>query len=205
LYLAAVKRTGVAALRQSKNKPLLWLLAVNVLALIFFGGRYWYLAAQERREQHKQAAAAAGIIVRTGAMNSTDATKLMELATDMSRGSAMSDADLEWCLGQLKGQDPTPRLAVSRRQDVDMVLSDAVKVLDPQQKGKLFQSLSAQMAGDNPTEEIGIDVRSPAHILGKLGDKRAIPMLETHLNDTRPFVHKTVQKALNRLEGKAAE
>jgi len=77
--------------------------------------------------------------------------------------------------------------------------------MEPPQKEKLFQALIVQLAGDNPSEEIGIDVRLPAHILGKLGDKRAIPILEAHLNDPRFRVHQTVQKAIDRLEGKVVK
>ncbi len=191
--------------KQPRNNVLLWLLVFNVIAITFLGGKYLYSAMRDRQEHHKQVLAAANITVRMGSMNIADATRLAELSDDLEHGAKLSDADLDWCLNKLKGQEPSPQSALSRREDVDMTLSEAVKVMDSPQKEKLFQALTTQLTGDNPSEEIGIDVRLPAHILGKLGDKRAIPILATHLNDPRPMVHQTVQKALNRLEGKAVK
>lgn len=191
--------------KSSGKSVIFWLLAANVIALTIFGCRYWYLSNKERQEQQKQIQTVASVMANTGEMNITDATKLLNLSNDLEHGAEMPDADLDWCLDQLKGQEPSYNSALSRRQNVDIVLSEAVKVLDPPQKEKLYQALATEMAQDDPKEEVGIDVRSPAHVLGKLGDKRAIPLLEAHLNDERPFVHQSVQRALNRLEGKAVK
>lgn len=193
-------------LKQPRNKVLLSLLALNVLALTVFGGKYWHSVIQEKQEQHKKVSEAATRLAQVGAMNIPDATKLMELSTDLEHGARkMSDADLDWCLDELKGQKPSPQSAITRRVYVDMILIESVKVLDSPQKDKLFQASVTQMAMADPKEEAGVDVAMPARILGRLGDKRAIPILETHLHDDRPMMHQAVQGALNRLEGKTAK
>ena len=193
-------------MKQPRNRVLLWLLALNMLALTVFGGKYWYSAMKEKQGQHEKASVAATMLVKMGAMNMADATKLMELSTDLEHGAKnMSDADLDWCLDKLKGQDPSPRSAVTRRVYVDMILIESVKVLDSPQKERLFQTSATQIAMADPKEEAGVDVAMPARILGKLGDKRAIPILEAHLNDDRPMMHLAVQQAINKLEGKAAK
>lgn len=182
-----------------------WLIVLNTLALAYFGAKYLYLANKEKQEQHKQVLTAAGISVRMGNMDVADATKWAEITTDIEHGASISDADLDWCLGELKSQEPSAKSALYRREDVDITLSEAVKVLDAPQKEKLFQAMTVQFASDNPREEIGVDVKFPARILGQLGDKRAIPILKPHLNDPRPTVNREVQGALNSLEGKATK
>ncbi len=190
-------------IKQHKNNWLPWLLALNVAVIAIFGGEYWHSVIKQRQEQQRQAVAAANVIVRRGGMNIADATKLMELSNNLEHGAKLSDADLDWCLNELKGQEPSYESALSRREAVDLILNQSLSVMDPLQKEKLFQALVAEFALDNPKEEVGVDVGGPAHMLGKLGDKRAIPILETHLDDPRPRVHHTVQKAIDRLEGKA--
>lgn len=190
-------------LLQRKINLFIWLLALNVLAVAFFGGRYWQQAIKQRQEEHSKTLVAADMLVRMGAMDTTDATRLMDLAADLEHGSKMSDVDLDWCLGKLEGQEPSPESALSRREFVDITFSEAVNVLEPPQKEKLFQALVAEIAMDNSKEELGIDIIGPARILGDMGDKRAIPTLEAHLNDPRPMVHQTVQESLDSLERKA--
>lgn len=83
-----------------------------------------------------------------------------------------------------------------------MTLDEAIKNLDPSQKEKLFLGLVTQIAGDDPKDEVGIDICGPARMFGEMGDRRAVPILMAHLKDPRPYVHQTVQKAVNGLEGK---
>ena len=192
-------------LKQPRDRVLLCLLALNVLVLTVFGSKYWYSAMKEKQEQHEKVLAAATTLVNMGAMDIADATKLMELSADSKHGTKrMSDADLDWCLGKLKGQDPSPQSAVTRRAYVDMILIELVKVLDSPQKERVFQASVTQIAMDDPKKEAGVDIAMPARILWGLGDKRVIPILEAHLGDDRPMMHQAVQLAINRLEGKAA-
>lgn len=188
-----------------KGNLLRWLVILNVIAIAFFGVGYLNSVIKARQLRHKKAMEAASIMVKVSQMNMADATKLMDISTDLENGSRISDADLNWCLVQLKGNQASPQLAISRRQDVDIVLSQTVGVLTPSQKENLFQALTAQMAMDNPSEEIGIDILWPARLLSSLGDKRAIPILEPHTNDPRPRVHSIVQQAIAGLEGKAVK
>jgi hypothetical protein len=100
------------------NRLLRWLLALNLIVLAFLGARHLYLAQKEGQERHKRAAAAANIIVKRGTLNHEDAIKLMKISASIDHHARMSDADLDWCLGLLKRQGPSPLTAASRRTSI---------------------------------------------------------------------------------------
>jgi flagellar basal body-associated protein FliL len=185
-----------------KRKYLLWILIGNATVGIFFAGKYFYIVNREKQQEFRQTKATANTLVEIGAMSPSEATRFAVIADETDHGDHLSANDLAWCIN-LTRSHILGEAGAARSSTIMRELGKAAPMLDNSQKEVLFQAMAEQLKTDDPKDEMGSAVRGSAHVLGKLGDKRAIPILQSYCNDPRPMVHQTVLKAVNRLEGKA--
>ena len=188
--------------KQSSHNRMKWLIALNMLALMFLGGKYWMNARRIQQERRRQAESNAVSLVDMKLFNREDSTRLFELADEYDKGGSVSDEELQWFIGRLKSDDMPYNKAALRRNYVCNALYKAVPGLSAAQKSKLFDAMVAETHLDNPAYEIGSDLSDPAKIMAQIGDPRAVPILHSLLSDSRAAVHFNIERALQKLEGK---
>jgi len=169
--------------------------------LLFIGIAAKYSAAkihQRQREQTELTNAASGIAM-AGAMSLPESTKLFEISSGLEHGGTLSDTDFDWCLTQLHKGDGSVGQGQLRRSMVRLVLSEGVKKMDAPHKELLYQEMVKEMSYDNPADEGGSDLAGSACVLGKIGDHRAVALIQPYAKDPRPMVHRAIWKALQSL------
>lgn len=187
------------------NGWLKWLLTLNLIGLTLLGGRYWYHVQGIRREERKQTEVAVNAEVRATGAPRENLEKLFALSDQFLRKQGISDADLDWCLSQLKPNDRPGSQGALYRNVVCQILVEAVPQMNAEQKERTFQAASEMLAHADRNEEIGMDVTGSMGVMRFLEDKRAIPMLRPLLTDKRARVRQKVAQTITQLEAKPVQ
>ncbi len=190
--------------KPNKNRWLKWLLALNLIGLLLLGGMYWSRLQKQRRAERKQMEQIVNTRVERGVARE-DATRILELSKQFESAEGISNADLDWCLAQLKPSQLPPRDAASFRMEVGNVLNEAIPQMSAEQKERLFRAMADEIALDDPQDEIGMDTVGPSGNMARLKDKRAIPILRPLLRDPRSAVRRRINQTLAELESGTAK
>ena len=182
--------------------PIKVLIALNIVAILFFGVRHLIYLKNLNDTRRKEAVSNANIVAEMGLFNKTDGVRLFELADKYENGENASDDELDWMIQRItKNESADYVKQVSRRRYLLGALRKSIPRLNHSQKNRLFDALLLEMKMDDPQFESGTDITIAAKALSLLGDRRAVEVLRPYLNDPRSEVHLGVEKSIKVLQG----
>ena len=191
-------------MKKLSNKYIIFfLIAMNIVGLIYFGARYLVNLQRKTSERSLIARNAANFLSQAGYFTEEDGVTLIAISDKYDGGANPSDEDVAWLLSKIQNSDGrSGDDARYRRFHTNAVLRRIFSRLSPSQKNKMYDVMEYEISLDDVSNYSGDDVIWPSRAMAVIDGKRALSTINRLTKDKRKAVRENAQDLLDALMGK---
>lgn len=184
----------------SNKKPIFWLVALNLLLFVGFGGRYLHRRSQVNNSEEQAIISVGQDYEKLEIITQEDYREILHLADSIKQSHTISDADLDWWI-DLVNRSSFSNLSVDTGNNRRLAALDVdfryLTTATPQQKDRLFKLAKSYLSA--PGQSTGKDIYFGVSLICDMKEKRAAPLLIQFLH--RPSGSEVRQMSEDMLNG----